>query len=235
VRNFPSLRSLSIRATNLRRIPSNAFSSPSSDQSKLTILRFGGNAIQEVGEKAFFTLSNVTWLDIADNQLKTVKGPILAFREPSEKPLQIDLDFNQLDSESFDQTSFSQINRPAILFIRRNNITYLKEDVFSPLIKSTMVRIFPSGNPIECYDCRNYWIIQLKGTQGKDNLNEISCKESRNSGQTIWDISEKQLKYCSLKRDQLMKGIKGLTTFLRSMEIIDEPHSRHINRLLDEL
>ena len=149
-----------------------------------------------------------------------------SFHGTSEKPIQIDLDQNELTSTSFENGSFTQIHRPTVLYIRSNLIEYLNESIFLPLLKSPSFRLFPLGNHIIC-DCNNRWILKEKLiTQGQ--FDDIVCED----GQSLWTKDLNDLKFCDLTQEDVKTGLSQLIKFFSTFKIISKAHEKQISSLM---
>ena len=224
---MPNLKSITIRQTNLKEIPEQAFTQTSS---KLSYVKLNKNEIEKIGSLALAELSSLTWIDLSENKLKELGAQIFFFKERSEKPLQIDLDGNHLTSKSFNSTSFQLESRPAVIFLRDNNITIMKEDVFASIVRSPSVRLFTDGNPLKCYDCKNSWMKKVG--QSYEDMNDIRCSET---GTSIYELSWSTWSFCRVSEQDMLSSLLDLSSLLKSLGVISAAHSDHLNILAENL
>lgn len=230
------LRSLVVNGTNLERINANAFDS--SSQVKLTQIKLTNNLISSIGSGAFSALLNVTGIDLSSNRIRFIDDFALSFDLSSGKPVQIDLDHNLLNSTGFSRSSLKRLdNRPLIIFMRHNHLNYLPEAIFRQTMQSNSIKLFLAGNPVECTNCMNYWMIKLIALSEGDlqlinKFNDIKCNES---GGQIMAIKPLELAYCELTQDDLEQSIEGLLVFLMKLKLVSVNHGNHIKNLINEL
>lgn len=159
---FPNLKSFVVKSSNLNSLPTNAFIDCSS---KLELISLAGNQISAIGERIFFNLPSLSFVDLSHNHIGRIGEYAFAFGGDSgcSNLLQILLYANDLKGESFDYSSLV-ISRPATLHLGGNNITFLRKEVFHPLMSTSFVTIIlGDSNPISCSDCRNSWLREFKG------------------------------------------------------------------------
>jgi AGAP009688-PA (fragment) len=190
------------------------------------LIRIVWNHITSIGDKAFYDLDNLTWLDLSGNRIKKVGLDTFALHSASEKPIQIDLDQNELTSNSFENGSFIKIHRPTVLYIRSNSIDYLAENIFLPLLKLPSFRLFPHGNNFIC-DCNNRWILKEKLIT-QDQFDDILCED----GQSLWTKDLNDIKFCDLTQEDVKTGLIQLAKFLSTFKIISKAHEKHISSLM---
>ncbi|RWS05311.1 protein slit-like protein [Dinothrombium tinctorium] len=225
IKKFKKLKTLFLMNSNLQEIPKNAFTS-NETLDKLSILRFNRNLIEKIGDFAFFKLESVTWLDLAENRLTQISENAFTFEKSSEKPIQIDLDANLLTAKSFHHSSFRNVRRPTVLFLRSNNITYLDESTFLPLLQSGIFRLFPSDNPLIC-NCENRWI--LGHPQIKEQLSGMNCED----GESIWVKKLSNFKICDIQKKDVIHAIKNFIEILFNMGIVNDFQRQRIEHILN--
>jgi Leucine-rich repeat (LRR) protein len=224
---MPNLKTITIRQTNLKEVPDQAFTTTSS---KLSYLKLNKNEIQKIGRESLYELSSLTWIDLSDNKLREVGEKVFSFRDRSEKPLQIDLDKNSLNSQSFNSSSFQLGSRPAVIFLRDNNITVMQEEVFGSIVRSPSVRLFTDGNPLKCYDCSNSWMKKVG--QSYEAMNDIVCSET---GRSIYELNSHMWSFCRVSSRDVLSSVEHLSSLLKAMGVITPAHSDHLNKLAHDL
>ena len=227
ITHAPVLKTLIIKGTNLKEVPDSAFTDTSS---KLTRVELSSNMIERIGTRALQHLSSLTWIDLSENKLKEVGAQAFYFKEKSDKPISIDLGGNDLTSQSLNESSFQLESRPAVIYLRNNNITFMRESIFASIVRSPSVRLFSDGNPLKCYDCRNSWMKKVG--QSYEDMNDIICSET---GRSIYELDSKTWSFCQVSTKDILSSMKDLSSLLKSLRIISPSHSDHLEKLVDDL
>jgi hypothetical protein len=99
-----------------------------------------------------------------------------------------------LNDSSFEIGAFKNITGSVRLDLSNNQISYLNEQVFAPfLIANQDNKIILFGNPMNCSDCRSYWLFKNKKWKAKENkINSLDCYVNYTN---IWE-NEEELKGC---------------------------------------
>ncbi|GBM97565.1 hypothetical protein AVEN_143798-1 [Araneus ventricosus] len=122
----------------------------------LTTLIFERNGIEELGDRAFASLSNLRLLVVAGNHLTEISRSVIP--RPAAQLRTLDLAYNKLrtlPSDLFaDMPSLREVN------LDYNLIHVLKEDTFSSAL-SRLTALSLEGNPLEC-DERLQWVCRSR-------------------------------------------------------------------------
>jgi Leucine-rich repeat (LRR) protein len=188
--SLTNIKEITCKQLNISEIPSEAFRSQNV-LNELTHLSLASSGIKHLGGMAFYESNNLELLDLSNNPIETIPYMAFQMKNPSNKRLEIDLDFMDiLNGLGFKDSSLSYIRRPTILSIVGNlGFTYLNESVFKPFLESNpenRIHIKNSlsfvENSIDCNDCKNYWIKKDPKFLGKIDLTHCSNgKEFMNS------------------------------------------------------
>ena len=152
----------------MKRIPEKFFKDIFGFQKRVSVISFNQNfqllkKIESIGNNAFYELNNLEHLRLYSQSLSHIPSNAFAFRNSSNVKLIIFLNYNDLISSSFSIGAFTNAKRPLGLFLDRNKITYFDENIFSPFLSlSPQNSMDLQNNPINCSDCRNYWMIKEK-------------------------------------------------------------------------
>lgn len=196
LKQFQSLRRVSMHNDRLTSIPSYAFNHPN-----LTNIWFGlenrrtRQPIQSIGQYAFYNVPNLKLLRIFSPNLKDISKNAFAQRNRSlvNSILYIYIGGQNLNSESFSLTSLTRFrNRPVFLRMFHTNLTYLDENIFQPFLETNPLSVIDIGSTninLQC-DCRSAWIQY-------DYLRDVDKLENRVYGYKCWshDFSN-----CTLRR-----------------------------------
>jgi hypothetical protein len=168
IKQFQSLRRLSMHNDQLTFIPSYAF-----NHTNLTHIWFGiehskkTQPIESIGEYAFYNLPSLKFVRIFSPKLTRITKYAFAQRSRSilnnelDNMLELYIGGEMLNSTSFELTSFNRFRNRAV-FIRfyHTNITYLDENIFQPFLESnpsSLIDINLTNSYFKC-DCRSEWI-----------------------------------------------------------------------------
>ncbi|RWS21351.1 hypothetical protein B4U80_14156 [Leptotrombidium deliense] len=230
IKQFSNLQKLTISQTNLKTIPENAFLRLNSTQTQLLNINLSHNRIKNIGDFAFYELSEVKFIDFSYNRVKHVSQDTFAFWKESENEIKIDLSNNYLSTKCFESLAFSKTKRKMLLILAHNNITFLDETVFLSILNNSQNKILMNNNPTVC-NCKNAWILRERKTI-IENLLDFLCED----GHSIFDRSYGDYYYCTLKNVDIEDNICGCGTmkmvhFLWKIGLITNYHKEHI---LDE-
>lgn len=177
---FTNLKELRVKRTSITSIPSNAFYPANGVQYQLKHIEFSENKIREIGDFAFANLP-AGWLDIIlnSNNINKIGSHSFKFHKESEEVVNtINLNDNQISAEFIANDAFTNMKRPiGTLYLRRNKIETLKENIFAPLFirsQKSYFRLEVEGNKLTC-DCSLSWLFTTKycysqEAQSKDAL-----------------------------------------------------------------
>ena len=91
----------------------------------LKMINLARNEIKEVGDYAFYRVPNVTCIILKENYIRNITNHTFAFEKSSDEVLTIDLSTNLIRSEAIARNAFTRLNRPVILNLHYNLLTYL--------------------------------------------------------------------------------------------------------------
>lgn len=115
------------------------------------------NKIREIGPNMFAAQT----IDLSNNEISLIREN--AFKVDA--ILHLNLENNRIHSNGIQSgfiRSFSKLSDLSLtLLLANNNLTYLDQAVFSPLLSSPETSVSVTGNPILC-DCRVKWILDSK-------------------------------------------------------------------------
>jgi hypothetical protein len=185
--SFVNVEKVDVRGSLLVSIPENAFRGLqpiNGPQDKLKEITLGYGKINTIGKNAFYHLNNLKNLYLGHNKISHIEPNSFCFENSSNAYLKIQIPSNRLNSSSFEIGSFMNTKRPLDLNFWGNNITYLDENVFSPFFQlNSYNSILLKDAPLNCSDCRNYWIIKDK-LKLKNKLTQAKCG---GNGKSIFD------------------------------------------------
>ena len=190
IRKFVNLKKLTLGVDNLPVVPSDAFKPTNQLPSQLTEIEFlsnyGQSSWKVITKNAFASLGQLNKISFTSASLDTVEE--YAFASTNKSTARLTIDFTNSmghNIKAFKPNCLAGINRPVTLLLgtphdetHQKILNYLDEKVFSDFVEKRndpvedyrIVDLFNS--PINCSDCRNYWLI-------RDNLffhvNNLHC------------------------------------------------------------
>lgn len=182
--SLPKLESLYIDfgQNSVTSVPDRAFRAVKGVQTELKEISISGN-IETIGQLAFAELPNLKKIRI-QSQVYSIGNQSFEYKSSSSEELKIDLSFNQLMDNSFQPNSLSNIRRPVNLILSHNKLKFLEKSVFEPFLSSNKKnKLSLTGNPLNCTDCRSYWMVRQK-SKLKHRLREANCASG---GKPIWE------------------------------------------------
>lgn len=100
---------------------------------KLTFNRlYSTTTIQSISNYAFYDCDSIEEIDLSGNKIAIINENQFHFRNPNDKTLKIDLTYNRLNEDSFPVDSLVNFKRPAKLYVKNNEISNLKDEVWNP-------------------------------------------------------------------------------------------------------
>ena len=118
-------------------------------------------------------MSSLEELELNGNKLDHISENAFNLLSKSDSTLFLYLQSNMLNSTSFAIDSFTQFNRPTIVYLSGNNITYLEQHIFEPFFKLHDENIIDYWN-INCDDCRSYWAFS--NFKYYNRVKDIKCR-----------------------------------------------------------
>lgn len=151
--HMKKLKQLGLGHNRLVTVSSVAF--PPSDT--LESIDLSHNSISKIEPYAFAELHEVSLIDLSKNNLRSIESNSLLVKSSS-RHLVISLRGNELNKLAMD--TFGN-HHPHAIDLSRNNLTYLDELAFAPLLTNNTV-IDVDGNPFSCTGCDLYkWLVEL--------------------------------------------------------------------------
>jgi Leucine-rich repeat (LRR) protein len=156
--SMKKLRQLGFGYNRFRRITNKAF--PSSEM--LESLDLSHNQLDELEEDAFSGLSEVSLIDLSRNNLRSLERNSLRVKS-SQRHLAISLRGNQIDKIAVD--AFGE-HHPYSLDLSRNQLTYLEQSVFEPLLLND-TKIYVEGKLYLRFKIRpgRILVVELKSSK----------------------------------------------------------------------
>lgn len=189
IKQLPNLETLMLAENYIKKLPANAFGDK--DLKNLSHIDLNGNQISEIGDNAFAGLPKLNRLNLDNNQINFLNKSSFHFENDQSEFLLLYLRKNNLNSDSFESGLFSNVKQTLFIYLSQNNITYLDEQVFKPLL-DTKSDVFVAvwKNPYFC-DCKSKWLLQKRGYYFR-RIYGIKCQDNRG----LWDYSISELKNC---------------------------------------
>jgi len=160
INTLKNLERLYLDSYHLKSFPSYALKNSRISDIDLNFNRLQNGSLKTVENFAFYHQNDLVGLDLTNQQLNYIPTNAFKFEKESKNILSIFLDYNKLNSSSFEFGLFNNTNRVLNLYLRNNNITYIDENIFAPFFKSNEHnRIDLSENPL-LLDCRMSWMIK---------------------------------------------------------------------------
>ncbi len=156
---------IEISAQHINDIPERSFKQRNLKRLSLSAdISSNFSSIKLIENYAFYDLENLKYLNIDNQKLNFLNDSSLSFGDrESSNGLEINLNYNQLNGDSFSKGTFTNSKIPLYVNLSWNNITYINQDVFMEFFLSNNNNtINLDGNPLDCYDCRTYWIFDYK-------------------------------------------------------------------------
>ncbi|KAL1469607.1 hypothetical protein MTO96_024902 [Rhipicephalus appendiculatus] len=190
LRRFPFLQVLNLGRNRLTGIPDNAFRNK-----YLEKLGLNDNPITSVGQRAFYTLSNLKYLDLSRTRLATL-GPYSLSVLRTHPELTIHL--HNAGIRTIHPTTFDSA-APLVLTLSNNSLATLEEYPFKPLIGrmyqngrgiGTLPLLSVEGNPLTCSGCSYKWLVQYKSfAQVRVILHDFQCPD----GSGLSSLSDRKI------------------------------------------
>jgi hypothetical protein len=155
---------------------------------KLEYLYIGAIELDKIGGNAFAQLTNLVEIDIFVPSLSKFPANVFDFNEPSERNLVISFRGNSRDDLtkfSFEVGFLSNAKRHVKLLLKFHYSVYLDEKIFGPILKDKRYEIDLYESPLNCKDCKMYWMI-------RDNLSNLVSNAKCDDGQSFWNSSLKK-------------------------------------------
>lgn len=187
ITQFPKLETLILSNNELLGL--NDFTFGTNSQQNLSYIDLSGNNLTKIGKRAFHKLPELHRLNLDYNQIDHISNETFTFEVEESKLLLLFLRHNNLTGESFEPNSFTNLDKTVFLYLNNNQIRYLDEVVFKPMLdaKSDLF-IALWSNPFQC-DCRAKWLLE-DPSYYKKRVHGVRCPDKRE----LWDMDEDDLK-----------------------------------------
>jgi len=141
------------KAKHITEIPDQAFDG----LTNLTRIWIHEGRLKTIGQNIIRNLKNISLVDFTNNQIDTIADNAFTTDVMHTDVVEIYLPINKLNVDQMNV--FRNINYPISLDIQFNNITYLDESIFGPILRNYDKSIIMNSN-MDCNDCRNVWLIR---------------------------------------------------------------------------
>jgi Leucine-rich repeat (LRR) protein len=163
----------------------------------LTGLRDLSVKVNELEGSPFYEMSNLQNLIISDGKLSHLTPEAFKIgNRIDDQYLSIKfVNIETLNGSSFESGTFVNAQGPVSLSFDSCHVNYLHETVFGAFLDAHPGNTIESmaSEPIDCSDCRTYWIFGRK-SELQDRMNEVYCNGD-SSGGDIW-TSEDKFAHC---------------------------------------
>lgn len=194
IRSMKTLRGLTIHNTNINRLPAYAFQPIDGSLMNLNNIEFA-HSLHSIEEFAFYELENVYHLTFMNNFISYIPENAFTFKGTSNEKLIVYFNNNKLNSTSFAIGAFSHINRPFYIEFMNNNLTYLEQSIFAPVMNHELSYVGVVDCPIDCNDCKMKWLMDDR-EESRKHFPNIYCGSN---GKTFWEM-EKEESFVNCKR-----------------------------------
>lgn len=168
LKSMKKLKQLGLGHNQLTLIASNSF--PPSDT--LESIDLSHNSISKIEPNAFSELYEVSLIDLSRNALQELESKSLLVKSSS-RHLAMSLRGNRIKRIASD--AFGD-HHPHTIDLSRNQLTYLDEDTFGPLLTNNTV-INVDENPFICSGCELYrWLLEID-REYLNNLDNFACTD----------------------------------------------------------
>lgn len=113
--------------------------------------------IKNVENNTFYECDNLELINLSWNQIKMLNEFSFRFKSCSNSLLDIDLRNNLLYDSSFDSISLNNLKRPVRLWLKGNNITDLKRNIFEDFFKYEKNQIVINNNIINFSEASKFF------------------------------------------------------------------------------
>jgi hypothetical protein len=192
-----NVRQIIFDNTSLRAIPSHAFNSSDGSLKNLIKINFNENTrmyINTLGEYAFYSLNNLTFLSFYDNTIDHIPKHAFDFEKPSNEYLHLDLGSNYLNETGFEIGMLTDSKRPLNISLVWNQISVLDERVFGPILNIDKRNLIDfTTNAFVC-DCRMQWLFKGKALY-ENQVKNIECVPQNFT--QFWSLTDKNFEKCN--------------------------------------
>jgi len=126
----------------LEEIPDFAFGK----QHYLKMIALSGNKIKVLGQKAFYSLTSIDYIDLESNSIKQIDSDAFSFENKNQThsgPITISLRINKIVKIS--ESAFGGLERSVHLDVSFNNITEFNKTTFDSILSQFSTKIIAKG------------------------------------------------------------------------------------------
>ena len=175
---FKRVEYIYLGQSNITEIPSEAFKPVNGNQDHLINIHINSTSLAKIGERAFFHLNSLNFIQISNTNIQTIPANAFAFEKVSNQSLTIRFYSDQfLDKYNFAKDAFTQIKRPVTLDMS-NKEAFLDERVFLPFLLENSKNAIISDHLFDCDDCRNFWL--RKNSTLQTRIKNLKCLNKKN-------------------------------------------------------
>ena len=156
---------------NIAEIPDQAFDGMIE---LIRIMIINNKLLKTIGQNISRDLKHILSIYLNDNQIDTIADNAFTTDAIQCDSVDINLDNNKLNVNQMD--IFRHINYTFDLIIANNNITYLDESIFGPILRNYS-ESYVFNNCMDCNDCRNVWLIRDVEIAREVEKNLLKCSD----------------------------------------------------------
>lgn len=173
-----NLRSVNVATNDLLSIPTRGFLPLNGVARNLSTIVITGTGKLNLANFQFYDIPNLEFIYFTTKQIDYIPRHAFDFRKKSDTFLNVYLGLNKLNDTSIEPGAFFNSQRPVILDISYNRLTFLNEAVFSPFFKADVRNRVNIFNTILDCDCRSLWLIEQREDL-EDRVISGRCKDGR--------------------------------------------------------
>lgn len=190
-----NVRHISLELNSMKSFPSYAFTSDG-HQSRVEWFSLRADWLTAIANYAFYELHNLRHIRVKADRLNRIGGHSFDFEIPSNHILNIDLRNNRLTVNSFEIEAFIATKRPINLMLMFNQLSYLDEKIFGPMLRSDPRNVIDLyGNPLIC-NCTMAWLLT-----DREELHSQVRNAKCNGLADIWSLEAKHFANCLVSQD----------------------------------
>jgi Leucine-rich repeat (LRR) protein len=186
IENLDPIR-IDLTRNSLTEIPFEAFKE---ENNRIQTILLDYNKIRKIDSNTFDGLINLKHLSLSHNLIAIINDFGFNFVSLKVNHLLVNLNNNQLDSQSFSSRSINATKTTRIsLQLENNDFNTIYENAFKTFLSVEGNEINFDGNVFLC-DCKMLWVLKMT----KTNVLNVFCKDKDKS---IFDFTQNELK-CNL-------------------------------------
>jgi len=165
-----NLEDFEFRDNNITEIPDQAFDG----LTKLNGIWITDGRLKTIGQNIIRNLKNIYFINFNNNQIDTIAENAFTTDIIHDYGLIIYLNNNRLNVSQME--IFRHIKYPIRLNIESNNIPYLDESIFGPILRNYNESDVHNDG-MDCNDCRNVWLIRDETLVREIERNFLQCSD----------------------------------------------------------